>query len=238
MISFFDVGLVLLVYIIVLFIIIISEYFRNKFQLSSKVTRHAIHLFSGDNMLLLPFFSALIYPLTIPIGLALLMLYSFRRRKKNMMSRTMIVDEYDKYHVYGPLYYILSIMILLIVAWNIRHIAMAAVMIMAWGDGAASVLGPRFKKRHLYPNSSKSLEGSLAMFIFAMLGASLAMIIALQSGLIVSSITILLIISFIGALIGTISEACSIGPLKPFDNFTVPFSAAAVMYIFFIFYVI
>lgn len=232
MISFFDVGLVLFVYIIVLFIIIISEYFRKKFQLSSRVTRQAIHLFSGDNMLLLPFFSALIYPLTIPIGLALLTLYSFRRSKKSIMSRTMIVDEYDKYHAYGPLYYILSIMILLIIAWDIRHIAMAAVMIMAWGDGAASVLGPRFKRRHIYPNSSKSLEGSIAMFIFAMLGASLAMIIALQSGLIVSSITLLLIISFMGALIGTISEACSIGPLKPFDNFTVPISAAAVMYIF------
>jgi dolichol kinase len=109
---------------------------------------------------------------------------------------------------------------------------MAAVMIMAWGDGAASVLGPRFNERHFYPNSSKSLEGSIAMFIFAMLGATLAMIIALQSGLIVLSITTLLIISLIGALIGTISEACSIGSLKPFDNFTVPFSAAAVMYIF------
>ena len=232
MISFFDVGLVLLVYIIVLLIIIISEYFRKKFQLNSKVTRHAIHLFAGDNMLLLPFFSALIYPLTIPIGLTFLLLYSFHRRK-SMMSRTMIVDEYDRYHAYGPLYYVLSIMILLIVAWDFRHIAMAAVMIMAWGDGAASVLGPRFKKRHLYPNSSKSIEGSLAMFFFAMLGAILAMMIAQQSGLIASSVAILLIVSFIGSLIGTISEACSIGPLKPFDNFIVPLSAAAVMYIFF-----
>jgi phytol kinase len=232
MISFFDVGLILLVYLIVFIIIIVSEYFRKKNQLNSKVTRHAIHLFAGDNMLLLPFFSALVYPLTIPVGLALFMINSFHRRKKSMMSRTMIVDEYDKYHAYGPLYYILSIMILLIVAWNFRHIAMAAVMIMAWGDGAASVLGPRFKKRHLYPNSSKSLEGSLAMFIFAMLGASIAMIIAFQSGLIVSSIAMLLFIPFIGSLIGTISEACSIGPLKPFDNFTVPLSAAAVMYLF------
>ena len=235
MISFFDVGLVLLVYIIVLLIIIISEYFRKKFQLNSKVTRHAIHLFAGDNMLLLPLFSAIIYPLTIPIGLAFLLLYSFHRRKKSMMSRTMIVDEYDKYHAYGPLYYVLSIMILLIVAWDFRHIAMAAVMIMAWGDGAASVLGPRFKNRHTYPNSSKSLEGSIAMFFFAMLGASLAMMIAQQSGLITSSITVLLVVSFIGALIGTISEACSIGPLKPFDNFIVPLSAAAVMFIFFSF---
>ena len=232
MISFFDVGLVLLVYLIVFIIIIVSEYFRKKNQLNSKVTRHAIHLFAGDNMLLLPFFSALVYPLTIPVGLALFMIHSFRRRKKSMISRTMIVDEYDKYHAYGPLYYILSIMILLIVAWNFRHIAMAAVMIMAWGDGAASVLGPRFKKRHLYPNSTKSFEGSLAMFIFAMLGASIAMIIAFQSGLIVSSIAMLLFIPFIGSLIGTISEACSIGPLKPFDNFTVPLSAAVVMYLF------
>jgi len=231
MISLIDVALVVLVYVIVLLIIAISEYARKKFKLRSTSTRHAIHLLAGDNMLLLPFFSAVYYPLAIPVGLALLTIYSFRRSKSDMMARTMIDDEYDRFHAYGPLYYIISIGILLIAFWNVRHIAMASVMIMAWGDGSASLLGTRFRRRHLYPHSSKSLEGSLMMVIFSTLGALLAMTISLQTGIIATSVTNIAILSVTGAVVGTLVEACTIGPLRAFDNFSVPFSSAAAMYL-------
>jgi len=231
MISVVDVALVVLVYVIVLLIIAISEYARKRFNLRSTSTRHAIHLLAGDNMLLLPFFSAVYYPLTIPIGLALLTVYSFRRSRSGVMTRTMIDDEYDRFHAYGPLYYIIAIAVLLITLWDARHIAMAAVMIMAWGDGSASLLGTRFRRRHLYPHSSKSLEGSLMMVIFSTLGALLAMIISLQTGIIATSVANIAIISLTGAVVGTLVEACTIGSLRAFDNFTVPFSAAAAMYL-------
>jgi len=231
MVSTLDVLLVLLIYVIVLLIIAISEFARVKLKLKPIITRHAIHLLAGDNMLLLPFFSALYYPFTIPLGLALLTLYSFRRPRRDFMSRTMINDEYDRLHAYGPLYYIISIGILLVTLWDLRHIAMAAVMIMAWGDGSASLLGPRFKHRHVYPNSTKSVEGSLVMVIFSTLGAFLAIIISLQTGIISTSMINLMIVSLTGAVVGTLVEACTTGPLRPFDNFTVPLSAAAAMYL-------
>jgi phytol kinase len=232
MISLIDVALVVLVYVIVLLIIAISEYARKKFNLRATSTRHAIHLLAGDNMLLLPFFSAVYYPLTIPIGLALLTVYSFRRSRSDIMARTMIDDEYDRFHAYGPLYYIISIAILLITLWDLRHIAMAAVMIMAWGDGAASLLGMRFRRRHVYPHSSKSVEGSLAMLLFSILGALLAMTISLQTSILATSAINIVVLSLAGAFVGTVVEACTIGPLRPFDNFTVPLSAAAAMYLF------
>ena len=234
MISVFDGSLVALIYILVFLIIAISEYARSKFNLRATSTRHAIHLLAGDTMLLLPFFSSFYYPLTLPVGLALLLLFSFRSRKTDMMSKTMIDDEYDRFHVYGPLYYVISIGILVVFGWGMRHIAMAAVMIMAWGDGSASFLATFFKRRHLYPSSSKSLEGSLVMLIFSTLGAFLAMLISLQTGIISTSIVNTLILSLAGAITGTVVEACTIGPLKAFDNFTVPLSAAGVMYLMFL----
>jgi hypothetical protein len=103
MISIVDVALIVVVYAIVLLVIGISEYARKRFNLRATTTRHAIHLLAGDNMLLLPFFSALYYPLLIPFGLALLTIYSFLHRRTGIMSRTMIDDEYDRLHKYGPL---------------------------------------------------------------------------------------------------------------------------------------
>lgn len=234
MISLVDVMLVVLVYVIVLLIIVISEYARKKFDLRATSTRHAIHLLAGDNMLLLPFFSAVYYPLMLPTGLALMTIYSFRRSRRDIMARTMIDDEYDRLHAYGPLYYIISTAILLVTLWDVRHIAMAAVMIMAWGDGSASLLGTRFKRRHVYPHSSKSVEGSIVMLLFSTLGALLAMIISLQTSIVATSMTNIALLSLTGAVVGTIVEACTVGPLKAFDNFTVPLSAAAAMYIAFL----
>jgi phytol kinase len=234
MISIVDVTLIVVVYAIVLLVIGISEYARKRFNLRATTTRHAIHLLAGDNMLLLPFFSALYYPLLIPFGLALLTIYSFLHRRTGIMSRTMIDDKYDRLHKYGPLYYIVAIAILVITVWNMRHLAMAAVMIMAWGDGSASVLGPRFKYRHTYPHSTKSLEGSFAMLVFSTLGAFLAMTVAVQTGIVTASLSNTIILSLAGAVVGTVVEACTVGRLKPFDNFTVPLSAALAIYLVFL----
>ncbi|MBS7622769.1 hypothetical protein KEJ39_03735 [Candidatus Bathyarchaeota archaeon] len=235
MISLVDVALVALVYAVVLLIVTISEYARKKFSLHTATTRHAIHLLAGDNMLLLPFFSSMYYPLTIPVGLAVLITYSFLHSRQGIMSRTMIDVEYDRLHAYGPLYYTVSIAILLVTLWSMRHIAMAAVMIMAWGDGAASLFGMRLRRRHVYPHSSKSVEGSLAMLLFSTLGALLAMTVSLQTGIVASSAASAVTLALIGSISGTIAEACTVGPLKAFDNFTVPLSSAAAMYTFSLF---
>jgi phytol kinase len=224
--------LVILVYLIVLMIIGIARYTRNKYKLSPIMSRHIIHLFCGDAMLLLPFFTAWFYPFLIPLGMGILIGIGLASKMQEGIRGLMVDDsQYSKLHAFGPLYYIVSIGILVLFTWEKMVVGMAAVMIMAWGDGSASLIAPKIKGRHKYPWSDKSMEGSSLVLIFGFLGALLALGVATLAGVSSLHITRILTVSFLGAVIGTIAEGASIGPLKPFDNFTVPLLSAFVMYL-------
>jgi len=227
-----DILLVILVYLIVLMIIGIAKYARNKYNLSPIMSRHIIHLFCGVTMLLLPFFTAWIYPFLIPLGMSILIGIGLVSKKEGGIRALMVDDsQYSKLHAFGPLYYIVSIGILVPFTWDKMVVGMAAVTIMAWGDGSASLIAPKIKGRHKYPWSEKSVEGSLLVLVFGFLGALLAWTVTTLTGVSSLPITRILTVSFLGAMIGTIAEGASIGPLKPFDNFTVPLLSALVMYL-------
>ena len=227
-----DIFIVILVYLIVLMVIGIAGYIRNKYSLSSIMSRHIIHLFCGNTMLLLPFFTAWFYPFLIPLGMGILIGMGLVSKKEGGIRALMVDDsQYSKLHAFGPLYYIISIGILIPFTWEKIVVGMAAVMIMAWGDGSASLIAPKIKGRHKYPWSDKSVEGSLLVLVFGFSGALLAWTVATLTGVSSLPITRILTVSFLGAMIGAIAEGASIGPLKPFDNFTVPLFSASAMYL-------
>jgi phytol kinase len=231
-VSLFDLGLVVAVYVLVILIIGISELLRKRLNLGAYTTRRAIHLLAGDIILLIPFFSSVIYPLLIPIGLGLMITLSFALRKGSFMTQTMVDEKrYSKLHAYGPVFYIISIGILLLALWSQKPIVMAATMVMAWGDGAASAITPSLKRRHVYPISDKSLEGSSMMFVFAFLGALVSYLVAMWTGIIPANLSSIILLSVIGAFVGTVAEALTLGPIRAFDNFTVPFTCAAALYL-------
>jgi phytol kinase len=231
-VSLFDLGLVVAVYVLVILIIGISELLRKRLNLGAYTTRRAIHLLAGDIILLIPFFSSVIYPLLIPIGLGLMITLSFALRKGSFMTQTMVDEKrYSKLHAYGPVFYIISIGFLLLALWSQKPIVMAATMVMAWGDGAASAITPSLKKRHVYPISDKSLEGSSMMFVFAFLGALVSYLVAMWTGIIPANLSSIILLSVIGAFVGTVAEALTLGPIRAFDNFTVPFTCAAALYL-------
>ena len=231
-VSLFDLGLVVAVYVLVILIIGISELLRKRLNLGAYTTRRAIHLLAGDIILLIPFFSSVIYPLLIPIGLGLMITLSFALRKGSFMTQTMVDEKrYSKLHAYGPVFYIISIGILLLALWSQKPIVMAATMVMAWGDGAASAITPSLKRRHVYPISDKSLEGSSMMFVFAFLGALVSYLVAMWTGIIPANLSSIIMLSVIGAFVGTVAEALTLGPIRAFDNFTVPFTCAAALYL-------
>ena len=230
--SIFDLGLVAAVYVLVILIIGISEFLRKRLNLGAYTTRRAIHLLAGDIILLIPFFSSVIYPLLIPIGLGLMTALSFATRKGSFITQTMVDEKrYSRLHAYGPVFYIISIGVLLLSLWSQKPIVMAATMVMAWGDGAASAITPSLKKRHVYPISDKSLEGSTMMFVFAFLGALLSYLVAMWTGIIPANLSSIILLSVIGAFVGTVAEALTLGPIRAFDNFTVPFTCAAALYL-------
>ena len=231
-VSLFDLGLAVLVFVLVILLIGMVELLRRKLNLGAYTTRRAIHLLAGDSILFVPFFSNVIYPLLLPIGMGVITALSFALRKGSFLTQSMIDEKrYSRLHSYGPVFYIISIGVLLLALWSQRPIVMAATMVMAWGDGAASALTPSLKKRHLYPFSDKSFEGSAMMFVFAFLGALVAYVIALSTGIMSASLVSVLTLCALGATAGTVAEALTVGPIRAFDNFTVPFACALALFL-------
>jgi len=229
-VSFYDLGLAALVFVLVILFIGVVEFLRKKLNLGAYTTRRAIHLFAGNSILFVPFFSSVVYPLLLPIGMGIVTGLSFALSKGSFLTQSMVDEKrYSRLHAYGPVFYIISIGVLLLCLWDQRPIIMAATMVMAWGDGAASAITPSLKKRHLYPFSNKSLEGSTMMFIFALLGALVAYSLALYTGIMSASAVAVLLFSLLGALVGTVAEALTVGPIRAFDNFTVPFACAIAL---------
>ena len=230
--SLFDLGLAVLVFVVVILFIGAVELLRRRMNLGAYTTRRAIHLFAGDSILFVPFFSSVIYPLLLPIGMGVVTALSFALRKQSFLTQSMVDEKrYSRLHSYGPVFYIISIGVLLIALWSQRPIIMAATMVMAWGDGAASALAPSLKKRHLHPFSDKSFEGSGMMFIFAFLGALVSYVLALATGIMSASLISVLILSMVSAFVGTVAEALTVGPIRAFDNFTVPFACAIALFL-------
>jgi len=227
-----DLGLVVLVFVLVILLIGAVELLRRKLNLGAYATRRAIHLFAGDSILFVPFFSSVIYPLLLPIGMGIITALSFASRKQSFLTQSMIDEKrYSRLHAYGPVFYIISIGVLLLALWSQKPIIMAATMVMAWGDGAASAITPSLRNRHLYRFSDKSFEGSAMMFIFAFLGALVAYSLALYTGIMSASLISVLALCALGALVGTVAEALTVGPIRAFDNFTVPFACAIALFL-------
>ncbi|MBS7645729.1 MAG: hypothetical protein QXR65_08350 [Candidatus Bathyarchaeia archaeon] len=223
-----DAALVAIIYLYVVSLIALAYFLRSKRGLSSKTTRHMIHIFAGDSILSLPLFSSWWYPFTLPLGLSFMVGLGLARG--GALRRLMVEESgYSRLHVFGPLYYVISIGLLVPLTWDLKPVGMAAVMIMAWGDGAAAALAPRIRNRHKYPFSDKSVEGSLIMLLSAFLGSLLAWVVAAYAGATLMEPPRFLMVAFAGAAAGTVVEALSIGPLKPFDNFTVPLISALTM---------
>jgi len=75
------------------------------------------------------------------------------------------------------------------------------------------------------------LEGSLALFIFGFLGAASGLIVLNLSPTISLSMASILFKAIIGSAVGSVTEALTLGPLEPFDNFTVPIISAMAVYL-------
>lgn len=228
-VSFLDTALLFAIYCYVLLLIAASSILVERKYVGTAFTRRVIHLFAGDAFLLLPLFSSPWYPATIPIGVALLTLYFFRFRKESTITRSMVEKEDASLHAYGPVYYILSILILLFWLWQRKDIAMSAVMVMAWGDGTACLIPKMLDKVHMYPFSDKSLEGTLTMLAFGFLGSFVAFVTATYLGVRAYAFSEILALAAFAGTVGAITEALTLGPLRPFDNFTVPFLTALAL---------
>lgn len=127
----------------------------------------------------------------------------------------------------GTIYFPLSFAIIVWFLWDAPHLLVASLMPMTWGDALAAVVGQRFgKRRYTVTQHTRSLEGSLTMFVASWVATFIALMLLAPSPIGVGSA---LGISMITALAATAVEAVSPWGL---DNLTVPAISTVVLYLF------
>ncbi|MEB3217475.1 MAG: SEC59/DGK1/VTE5 family protein [Nostocales cyanobacterium 94392] len=124
----------------------------------------------------------------------------------------------------GTFFYSVSIGILIAWFWYLKQPFYAAlgILIMAWGDGLAALIGQRFGK-HKYNvlGGQKSLEGSLTMTLVSFIICSL-ILLSVQGNTWQTWL-----VSVVVAVVATGLEAISILGV---DNLTVPLGSAALAF--------
>ncbi|OKH56285.1 phosphatidate cytidylyltransferase [Calothrix sp. HK-06] len=124
----------------------------------------------------------------------------------------------------GTFFYAVSIGILVAWFWYINQPCYAAlgILIMAWGDGSAALIGKRFgKHKYIVLGGQKSWEGSLSMTFVSFVISSL-ILYSVQG-----NIWQTWVVSLIVAVVATVLESFS---FLGIDNLTVPLGSAALAF--------
>jgi phytol kinase len=102
--------------------------------------------------------------------------------------------------------------------WQLPQYCAIGILVMAWGDGMAAVIGQNWGK-HPYQlfGNKKSWEGSLAMALFSFVVTSL--ILCLTEGNMGTNLLISLIVAIFATILETISKL-------GIDNLTIPLGSA------------
>ena len=125
---------------------------------------------------------------------------------------------------FGTLFYAISMGVLAACFWqSTPEYAVIGILVMAWGDGMAAIIGQRFgKHKYQIGNITKSWEGSLAMTAAALIVTGTVLTLVVGNSW--QTWTIALVV----AAIATVAEAFSkVG----IDNLTVPLASGFLCYL-------
>ena len=124
----------------------------------------------------------------------------------------------------GTVYFPISFAIILCLFWNRPNLLVASLMPMTWGDALAAILGRRYgQRKYSVLGFTRSVEGSLAMFLFSWLSTFLALLLLPPLDWQTS-----MLYSLALAVFTTLVEALSPWHI---DNLTVPLLSAALLYL-------
>ena len=196
-------------------VLAVSEMLRRGLRLSVDLTRKFVHIAVG--MIAFPLvllFQAWQFAIIPPLAFIVVNYISYRRQ----IFAGMETGERGQL---GTIYFPISFSILIPLLWSQPALLVASLMPMTWGDAFAALIGQRFGKRKFTVlGQTRSIEGSLTMFVFSLLAVFLTLIFFAQP------LATSFIFALIVALIASIVEACS--PLG-IDNLTVPLSSAIAL---------
>lgn len=126
----------------------------------------------------------------------------------------------------GPLYYGIVFIIITILFWRYSPIGIVALMILCGGDGIADLVGSRWGKHYPIPwSKSKSLVGSLGMFMGGLIFSFTILAIFISAGFFQLSLLETLSKLLIVCISATIVESL---PFDNIDNVSVPITAIII----------
>jgi phytol kinase len=205
-------------YVYVFAVIGIGEGLRKWRGYSTEFTRKLIHISVGmwafGTVLLFEHWYFAIIP---PLSFMLLNYISYRGEIFKS------VETGEKGNL-GTVYFPISFAIILRLFWTRPDLLVASLMPMTWGDALAAILGRRYGRRtYCVLGTTRSVEGSLAMFFFTWLSTFLALYLLPPLGWQIS-----LFYSLVVAVFATLVEALSPWHI---DNLTVPLLSAVLLYL-------
>ncbi|MGF1541303.1 MAG: diacylglycerol/polyprenol kinase family protein [Pleurocapsa sp.] len=202
-----------LVFAYLIILVIIAEVLSRLITEDPELTRKVVHIGSGNVILLAWWLNistqVIVSAAIIAAAIAITSYFTPILPSINSVGRQSL----------GTLFYAISIGILAACFWssNPQYTAIG-ILIMAWGDGMAAIIGQRFGK-HSYRvfKITKSWEGSLAMAVTSFIVTS--SILAFTYGNIGQIWLISLIVSILAAVLEAFSKL-------GIDNLTVPLGSA------------
>jgi phytol kinase len=146
-------------------ILLLGEGIRKVWRLSPEFTRKFVHIGVGNwYILALLFFTSKVFALIPPVTFIVLNYASYRWK----IFKAMELQESGNL---GTVYFPISLSILVWLTWDtVPYLGGVGIMAMTWGDGFAAIVGQRWGRRvYSILGNRKSIEGSLAMFLFSFL---------------------------------------------------------------------
>ena len=217
---FTDIIALIIVYVYVIAIFLVSE---NVLKTRPEVSRKFLHIMVGNMIFAMPFFSntwIMIIGLTLPASIGTFLLTDYSPIKiKNSMT--------ESGHALGLFFYSVIWTILLIIFGNQIWIVALAIVPLVYGDGFAALIGQKFGKiKYTVFGGTKSLEGSLTMFVITTVMSVFVWMVFTSIGYPMPEFNIVYIIA--NSAIATVCEAISYGGI---DNLTVPAVTSILYYL-------
>ena len=226
---FSDILALIIVYVYVIIIFVLSE---KVLKTRPEVSRKFLHIMIGNMIFAMPFFSdpwAMVWFLTLPITIVLFFLTDYSPVKiENSVT--------ESGHALGLFFYagiwtiLIAVFTLIAPADNPKYyiwIVALAIVPMVYGDGFAALIGQKFGKiKYTVFGGTKSLEGSLTMFVVTTVMSVFVWMVFSSIGCVMPEFNLVYIIG-ISAVV-TLCEAVSYGGI---DNLSVPALTAILYYL-------
>ncbi|MBD2485342.1 diacylglycerol/polyprenol kinase family protein [Planktothrix sp. FACHB-1365] len=199
-------------------ILVIAEGLNRIFSVNAEVSRKIVHIGTG-NVILLAWW------LNIPawVGIAASVISGIIAIISYQTPILPSINSVGRNSL-GTFFYAISIGVLIGWFWTIQQPQYAAlgILIMAWGDGLAAVIGQKWgKHQYCFLGSCKSWEGSLTMLCVSFM-ISLSILLVIQ-GNDQPTWIISIVVAFVATTLETFSK-------YGIDNLTVPFGSASLAF--------